>query len=70
MGQASLPDQVSSADEVFDVVHARVLRFFPDLVHELGGNPRLLMRQSGMPSAKKLADGRSGATYRDRKSVV
>jgi AraC-like DNA-binding protein len=64
VGQTSLPEHVSSANEVFDVVHARVLRFFPDLVQQLGGNPKQLMRQSGMPSAKKLADGRSGATYR------
>lgn len=64
MGQTSLPENVSGADEVFDVVHARVLRFFPDLVHELGGNPQPLMRQIGIHSAKKLSDSRSGATYR------
>ena len=65
MGQTSLPDHVSSADEVFDVVHARLLRFFPDLVQQLGGNPQPLMRQIGIPFAKKLADGRSDATYRE-----
>jgi AraC-like DNA-binding protein len=64
VGQTSLPEQVSSADEGFDLVHARILRFFPDLVRELGGNPLSLMRQLGVRSAKKLADGRSSATYR------
>lgn len=64
MGQTSLPERVSSADEVFDLVHARILRFFPDLVRQLGGNPRPLMRQVGIGSAKKLSDGGSRATYR------
>jgi hypothetical protein len=35
VGKTSLPDRVSIADEVLDVVHARILRFFPDLVQQL-----------------------------------
>ena len=64
MGKISLRKHVSGDGEVFDLVHARVLRFFPDLVRQLGGNPQPLMRQIGIRSAKKLSDGGSGATYR------
>ena len=64
MGQTALPEHVSSADEGFDLVHARILRFFPDLVRELGGNPQPLMRQIGIRFTKKLSDGGSSATYR------
>ena len=60
----SLPDRVSNAAEVFDVVHARILRFFPDLVRQLGGNPKRLMQQIGIHGAKKPFDGRSRTTYR------
>jgi AraC-like DNA-binding protein len=34
--------------DAFDVVHAKILRFFPDLVAELGGDPEALLRQAGM----------------------
>jgi AraC-like DNA-binding protein len=64
VGRTSLPEQVSSAEEGFDLVHARILRFFPDLVRELGGDPQPLMHQIGIRSAKKLSDGGSSATYR------
>src|SRR5882724_8313406 len=64
MGKTSLPVRVSNADDGFDVVHARMLRFFPDLVHQLGGNPKRLLLQLGIYSPKQLSDGRSGATYR------
>jgi AraC-like DNA-binding protein len=45
--------------EVFDVVHARILRFFPELVEELGGDAPALLARAGID-----AEGRSGATYR------
>ena len=64
MGKTSLRKHVSGDGEVFDLVHARILRFFPDLVRQMGGNPQPLMRQIGIRSAKKLTDGGSGATYR------
>jgi AraC-like DNA-binding protein len=47
--------------EVFDVVHARLLRFFPELVAELGGDPERLLRGAGIDPA---GQGRAGATYR------
>jgi AraC-like DNA-binding protein len=51
------------ADEVFDVVHARILRFFPDLVAELGGNANSLVRQVEI-EAEDAPEDNSGATYR------
>jgi AraC-like DNA-binding protein len=57
-------EQGAPPPEVFDVVHARMLRFFPDLVEKLGGDPQALMRQAGI-DAGKLADGQSAATYRE-----
>jgi AraC-like DNA-binding protein len=70
VGQTALPKHVSSAGEVFDVVHAPVLRFFPDLVRQLGGKPKPLMRRIGIHSAKKFSDGRSGATYRQLVDLI
>jgi AraC-like DNA-binding protein len=64
VAKTSLPDRDSNAADVFDVVHARILRFFPDLVDQLGGDPRLLMRQVGIRSGKNLSEGKSGTTYR------
>lgn len=49
--------------DVFDVVHARILHFFPDLVEEMGGDANALARQSGI-NLDQLACGKSGATYR------
>ena len=41
---------------MFDVVHAKILRFFPDLVVELGGNPDALLRQVGLdPKSDDIA---------------
>jgi AraC-like DNA-binding protein len=47
------------ANEGFDVVHARILHFFPELVAELGGDAPSLLQRAGM-----TAEGRSNATYR------
>lgn len=57
-------DQEPKAVEVFDVVHARILRFFPDLVEALGGDPERLMAQAGH-DPETLAEGGAPATYRD-----
>ena len=54
---------VAAAADTFDVVHARILRFFPELVVELGGNPSLLTAEVGIDLAE-LTSGRSEATYR------
>jgi AraC-like DNA-binding protein len=34
--------------EVFDIVHAQMLRFFPELVEELGGDPYALLARAGV----------------------
>jgi len=49
--------------EVFDVVHARMLRFFPDLVEQLGGEVMELFGKAGIDT-ENLARARSSATYR------
>lgn len=41
-----------------------MLRFFPELVQELGGDPKLLMRDVGIEFGQ-LSAGKSGATYRE-----
>jgi AraC-like DNA-binding protein len=46
--------------EGFDLVHARILRFFPELVQELGGDPPQLVADAGID----LAELRTGVTYR------
>lgn len=55
--------QESGSAEVFDVVHARLLRFFPELVAELGGNANRLLRAVGI-DPDQHPEGRPGATYR------
>jgi AraC-like DNA-binding protein len=68
VGRNSLPKQAASA-EVFDVVHARLLRFFPDLVAGLEGDPILLVQRAGI-HPKKLAEGQSAASYRQMVRLI
>jgi AraC-like DNA-binding protein len=44
-------------------VHARILRFFPELVIERGGDPAALMQRAGI-GLENLSDGGSDASYR------
>lgn len=53
----SVTGRTTSDPETFDTVHAPVLRFFAELVEELGGDPARLLRDAG------IADGED-ATYR------
>jgi AraC-like DNA-binding protein len=53
----------------FELVHARFLRFFPDLVEELGGNPRLLMMRVGI-DPEGLSEGAANATYRQMVPLI
>jgi AraC-like DNA-binding protein len=69
MTQAARTDQQSPAAEAFDVVHARILRFFPDLVAELGGEPDALMRQVGL-DPEELARIEDGVTYRQAIELI
>ncbi|MFT4025211.1 MAG: AraC family transcriptional regulator [Novosphingobium sp.] len=52
-----------SPPDRFDVVHARLLRFFPELVEELGGNADDLLAGAGLERAA-IAGARPQVTYR------
>ncbi len=55
--------QRNAGDEGFDLVHANLLRHFPELVRDLGGNPVALMQAVGIaPEARWNAE--SGLSYR------
>jgi AraC-like DNA-binding protein len=56
-------DQVTTSAEIFDVVHARILRFFPELVEELGGDLGKIAGSAGIPPAV-LSDPSPTLTYR------
>jgi AraC-like DNA-binding protein len=58
-----------AGSEISDVVHARVLRFFPDLVARLGGDPRGLLREAGIDE-NYFTGGKSGATYRQMITLI
>ncbi|MET0704570.1 MAG: AraC family transcriptional regulator [Mycobacterium sp.] len=53
----------ANSDAVFDTVYADTLRFFPELVSELGGDPAPLLREHGISPAA-LADGTGRIGYR------
>jgi AraC-like DNA-binding protein len=64
----SVPDQDAGRDVNFDVVHADVLRFFPELVTDLGGAPDLLFRRAGVDP--DVARGSSSFGYRTWASLL
>jgi AraC-like DNA-binding protein len=53
---------VAEHDADFDLVHADLLRSFPTLVSDLGGDPDALMRRAGIEPS--TSSGRSGLGYR------
>ena len=57
---------VPAPAESFDLVHARVLRFFPELVATLGGNAAALMRQVGIDPERHA---KGGAQIRYRQAI-
>ncbi len=57
------------AAAAFDVIHARVLRFFPELVEELGGDCREILRQAQMAPPAMAGQG-IAATYRQMIALV
>jgi AraC-like DNA-binding protein len=67
--QSSLLDRDANSAVVFDVVHARILRFFSELVDQLGGDPKLLVQRAGF-HPDKLAESRSGASYRQMVQLI
>ncbi len=63
MGQSLSAHQELSSAAIFERVHARFLRFFPDVVEELGGDPKLLMVRVGL-DVENFSDSNTDATYR------
>ena len=58
-----------SGTKISDVVHARILRFFPELVTQLGAEPRALLRKAGIDD-NYFSDSHSGATYRQMVTLI
>jgi AraC-like DNA-binding protein len=69
VGQKSPPDGSAGVDDVFDVVHARLLRFFPELVGELKGDLGRLLRLAGI-HPDQAAQGPAGTTYRQMVHLI
>lgn len=59
----------SSAVDANDIVHARVLSFFPELVTHLGGDYRAMQRQAGIASLN-AANGECNASYRQMIEII
>ena len=55
--------------EISDVVHAKMLRFYPELVVQLGGEPRALLRKAAI-NDDYFSDSSSGATYRQMITLI
>jgi len=61
--------QTSDTTGDFDVVHARVLRFFPELVLHLGGNPGRLYRTAGINPGQRDS-GSARLSYRQLTALL
>lgn len=64
----SFEDRTSDTGFSFDLVHARILRSFPDVVRELGGKPEAMLEGVGVDPAR--CSGESAITYRQWVAVV
>lgn len=62
MSQSSLANKPSETLTGFDTIHAHMLRFFPELVEELGGHPDVLLKQTGIE--RSASDNPPHANYR------
>jgi AraC-like DNA-binding protein len=58
MSLMSVQNSDTAHEPDFDLVHADILRFFPDLVTTLGGDPHALLQRAGI-NAEVLAHGQS-----------
>lgn len=63
MNRVSMPKNDIEQQAAFDVVHADILRFFPNLVTALGGDPRSLLQRVGV-DLSALSQGRLTVGYR------
>ncbi|MCB1689064.1 MAG: AraC family transcriptional regulator [Halioglobus sp.] len=57
------------APDTFEVIHARILRFFPDLVTELSGDPAYCLNKAGVDPNILVADQPS-VTYRQLANLL
>lgn len=58
----ALAASAEAQDGGFELLHADTLRFFPELVAELGGDPAALLRQAGLDPA--IFERGAGLSYR------
>lgn len=58
-----------TATDRFDVIHARLLRFFPELVEELGGDADALLGAAGIERAA-IGEAKSQITYRQLFTLI
>lgn len=58
-----------AANPAFDVVHNDILRSFPELVTDLGGNPNALLDRAGI-EASSLSDERARVGYRQMANLL
>jgi AraC-like DNA-binding protein len=56
-------------DATFDLVHADILRFFPNLVTQLGGDPQSLLQRVGI-DLSDLSRGQSTVGYRSMVNLL
>jgi AraC-like DNA-binding protein len=67
--RTSIAEHRSGYEAGFELVHTDMLRFFPDLVDELGGDPQALMRDVGIhPSI--LSTRKSSLGYRSMVNLL
>jgi AraC-like DNA-binding protein len=64
VNRRSVAERDTADEEGFDLVHADILRFFPDLVRSLGADPEPLLRQVGIDPRRLLPSGKSRFGYR------
>jgi AraC-like DNA-binding protein len=57
------PQCAVAGEQEFDVIHADLLRFFPELVRNLGGDPKAMMRRLGIEPSRVL-NGEPNLSYR------
>ena len=69
MRQDVLPEPRAGNEASFDLVHAQILRYFPELVLELGGDPVPMLSRVGLDPAEILR-GHAGATYRQMVALL
>ena len=63
MNNFSAEAQEDGPEEVFEAVHASILRFFPDLVNELGGQLDVLLQKAAI-APEQVSDNALEPSYR------